>query len=162
VILWRIATETRSYAADDLSGTGAARRPGRWNDDTQPVIYAASTLALAVLETVAHVQDDALPLNRYVVRIDVPATVWRRRQQLQPAELPTTWDAIPAGRASVAVGSQWLRSRRSPLLMVPSVVVPEEPVVLVNPQHPAALGIVARAVRRFEYNRLFRLEGPAS
>ena len=156
MILWRIATETRAYAAADLSGAGAARHPGRWNDERQPVVYAAPTLSLAVLETAAHVEDDALPLNRYVVRIDVPAAAWRRREQLPQASMPAAWDAIPAGRASVAVGAQWLRSRRSPMLLVPSVVVPEEPVALINPLHPLAEGIAAHAVRRFEYNRLLR------
>jgi hypothetical protein len=45
---------------------------------------------------------------------------------------------------------------RSPVLLVPSVIVPEEPVALINPEHVMAAGIKARVVRRFEYNRLFR------
>lgn len=51
--LWRIAAETRKYAAHDLSGGGAAASPGRWNDDKQAVIYSAPTIAIAVLETAA-------------------------------------------------------------------------------------------------------------
>ena len=49
--LWRIAAETRQYAADDLSGAGAARHPGRWNDVGEPVLYTAPSISLAVLET---------------------------------------------------------------------------------------------------------------
>lgn len=41
MILWRIATETRRYKATDLTGGGAAASPGRWNEDNQPVVYAA-------------------------------------------------------------------------------------------------------------------------
>ena len=72
------------------------------------------------------------------------------------AALPPTWSAVPAGRASVKVGSAWLASLRSPILLVPSVVVPEERAALVNPLHPDCRKITARALRLFEYNRLFR------
>lgn len=155
-LLWRIATETRTHSALDLSGAGSARHPGRWNDDGQPVVYAASSLALAVLETAAHLHDAGLPMNRYVVAIDVPAEVWAMRETLRAASLPLYWSAIPAGRASVTVGAAWLASLRSPILLVPSAIVPEEPVALINPAHPASAAIAARVVRPFEYGRLFR------
>ena len=121
--LWRIAAETRKYSADDLSGAGAANSPGRWNDNKEPVIYSAPTIAMAVLETAAHVDDAGLPLNRYLVEINVPDDVWARHEEIGPAKLPPAWAAIPAGRASVKAGSEWLSSLRTPILMVPSGVV---------------------------------------
>ena len=51
--LWRIAAETREYPATDLTGAGAAKNPGRWNDYKEPVVYCAPTIAIAVLETAA-------------------------------------------------------------------------------------------------------------
>jgi RES domain-containing protein len=156
VRLWRIAAETRKYPAADLSGAGAAEHPGRWNDDKEPVVYCAPTIAMAVLETAAHVDDSGLPLNRFLVGIDVPDRVWARRKAIDTATLPPTWAAIPAGRASVKIGSQWLASRRSPILMVPSVIVPEEWASLINPRRPDAATITANVVRLFDYNRLFR------
>lgn len=154
--LWRIAAETRTYPATDLSGAGAAARPGRCNDDKEPVVYCAPTIALAVLETAAHVDDAGLPLNKFVVEIDVADAVWARRETLGVATLPPTWAAIPAGRASMAIGSAWLSSRRSAILMVSSVIVPAELVALINPKHTDAAAMMARAVRIFDYNRLFR------
>ncbi len=154
--LWRIANETRTYRADDLSGGGAAKDPGRWNNHQQPVIYCAPTIAIAVLETVAHLNDAGLPQNKYLVEIDVPDEVWAMRQSTDVASLPPTWDAIPPGMASVEIGSQWLASVASPILMVPSVIVPEEFAALINPLHPESKKISARSVRKFEYNRLFR------
>ena len=74
--LWRIATETRAYAPNDLSGAGAAKNPGRWNAATESVVYCAPTLAMAVLETAAHIDDSGLPLNKFVVLIEVPDAVW--------------------------------------------------------------------------------------
>jgi hypothetical protein len=41
--------------------------------------------------------------------------------------------------------------------LVPSVIVPEEFVVLINPQHPGATKIKAQAIRPFDYKRLFRV-----
>lgn len=156
MILWRIATETRKYSALDLSGAGAAISPGRWNSDTQPVLYTAQSVSLAVLETAAHVNGGGLPLNRFLIRIEVHDDVWRHREEIDVAALSPTWCAIPAGQGSVNVGSQWLASRRSPILLAPSVIVPEERVALINPLHPMIKGLSASIERAFEYDRLFR------
>lgn len=154
--LWRIAAETRKYPADDLSGGGAAADPGRWNDHGEAVVYAASSIALAVLETAAHVDLAGLPLNRFVVEITVPGEVWKLREQLDVSRLSPAWSAIPAGLASVSAGSEWLRSKRSPILLVPSVIVPEEFAVLINPLHRRSGAITAKVLRAFEYDRIFR------
>lgn len=156
MILWRIAAETRQYKCDDLSGMAAARNPGRWNEAGQPVVYAALTMALAVLETTAHIDDGGLPLNRFLVQIEVPASIWRKRRELDIATLPPNWSAIPAGATSVGIGAAWLAERTSPLLLVPSVILPEDRVALINPLHPDAHHLHARTVRPFEYSRLFR------
>ena len=154
--LWRIAAETRDHAADDLSGAGAARFPGRWNDANEAVVYCAPTIAMAVLETAAHIDDGGFPLNRYVIEIDVPVAVWRAKREIVPPQLPPAWDAIPAGRASVEIGSAWLASLASAILLLPSVIIPEERVALVNPSHPQSPRIKAKVVRGFQYARLFR------
>ena len=154
--LWRVAAETRSYGATDLSAAGAAKSPGGWNDFGEPVVYAAMTISMAVLETAAHVVDLGLPLNRYVVEIDIPDLVWGRRAEVDSDSLPKTWSSIPAGRTSVAVGSKWLKSQATLVLLVPSVIVPEESTALLNPTHPDAGLARARVVRSVEYNRLFR------
>jgi RES domain-containing protein len=156
VILWRIAAETRKYPADDLSGGGAATSPGRWNNETQPVLYTAPTISLAVLETAAHIDNGGLPLNRFLVRIDVPDDVWKLREEIDVAALSPTWAAIPAGQGSARLGSDWLKALKSPILLVPSVIVPEERAALINPLHPLAKHITAKIERAFEYDRLFR------
>jgi RES domain-containing protein len=85
----------------------------------------------------------------------VPAAVWRARITLIASKLSPQWDAIPAGMASAAVGGAWLADQKSAVLLVPSVIAPEEYAALINPAHPHAAAISARAVRKFEYNRLF-------
>lgn len=153
---WRIAAQTRDYRATDLSGAGAARHPGRWNDTGQAVVYAASTISLAVLETAAHVNPLGLPLDRFVVRIEIPKAVWARREELDPATLDPAWSAIPAGRAGVEATAPWFRDATSAILLVPSVIVPEERAVLVNPAHADAAKIRATVHRPFHYATVFR------
>ena len=156
VTLWRIAAETREYKADDLSGTGAAKGPGRWNSAGEYIVYTGSSIAIAVLETAAHIPTTGLPLNRFLVRISVPQALWDVRQITDLAALDPAWNAIPAGRASIDHGSTWYRARTSALLVVPSVIVPEEAAVLINAGHADAKSITAETVRLFDYDRLFR------
>ncbi|MDR6854847.1 RES family NAD+ phosphorylase [Variovorax guangxiensis] len=77
--------------------------------------------------------------------------------ELDPnAPLAPTWSAIPAGATSAGIGSDWLKSLRSAILMVPSVIVPEERATLINPAHPDAVKVKAKVVRPFEHNKHFR------
>ncbi len=156
ISLWRIAAETRLYKADDLSGAGAAKHPGRWNEEGDAVVYASPTRALAVLETAAYIDDASLPLNRFLLRIDVPKAAWAKRQILDAAAIDPAWRPIPAGRASARLGHDWYVSNKSALLLVPSVIVEEESNVLINPKHAGVAGMTARIVRLLEHNRLFR------
>lgn len=110
-----------------------------------------------ILETAAHIDDSGLPLNRYLVEITVPDTVWAARETLDTSKLSKTWSAIPAGRGSVKPGSEWLRGMSAAILVVPSVIVPEEAATLINPKHPDTASMTARVVRLIEYNRLFRM-----
>lgn len=135
-------------------------RPGRWNREGERVVYCAQSLSLAVLETTAYVNAGGLPLNRFVVAIDVSDATWKSRMQLQPADLDRAWDAIPAGLASIRTGSRWLTEARSALLLVPSVIVPEEFAVLINPAHADVAHVAATTTRRFDYHSVFRAEEP--
>ena len=150
--VWRIATDTKDYEADDLAGTGAKLTGGRWNEVGVPMVYSASTRALACLETVVHLNSGGLPLNRYLVEIEIPDAVWAAAQPETATSLKVGWDAEPAGRASVAFGTQWAQAKATVLLLVPSVIVPEETNVLINPLHPDAPQITARKVRRWLFD----------
>lgn len=149
--LWRIAAETPGYRADDLSGAGAERTGGRWNAPGTPVLYTSPTVALAVLETLVHIGSSTLPLNRYLVRLDVPQDVLTAAIQADGTAL-SGWDALPADKVSIDWGTAWCAGLASALALVPSVVVPEENNVLVNPRHPDARRITATKVRRWVYD----------
>lgn len=154
--LARIGSTGPTWRPEDISGVGAAYSPGRWNKPGQAVVYTAPTLAMAVLETAAHIDDSGLPLNKYVIEIDVPDDVWAARRVVTADALPSGWDAIPHGVVSVEAGSAWYLAQGQALVELPSVIVPEETVVLINAQHPDAQRLTARATRRLQYNLLFR------
>ncbi|SOZ20718.1 conserved hypothetical protein [Cupriavidus taiwanensis] len=149
---WRIATDTPLYTADDASGAGAKATGGRWNRQGTPLIYAASSIALACLETLVHLGSAGLPLNRYLVRIEIPDDVWAAAGHLTAVSAPVGWDAIPAGKTSLDTGEAWVRAGTSALLLVPSIVIPEEFNVLVNPLHADAGRLAYAKVRRWQYD----------
>jgi RES domain-containing protein len=152
VTVWRIATDSKTYEADDLSGAGAKTTGGRWNTEGDPVVYASETQALACLETVVHLNAGGLPFNRYLVAITVPAAIWANARTETPGSLPVGWDANPSGRASIQFGSAWIRTMACALLRVPSVIVPDEYNVLINPLQPDSKTITAVKRRRWLYD----------
>lgn len=150
--IWCIATEGHTWRADDLSGRGAAQEPGRWNPAGRAVVYCSSSIALACLETVVHLSgDQPLPLLRWLVAIDVPDEHWQQRMRLIQDDLPG-WDSTPPDQVSRTWGERWLASEQTLLAAVPSVIVPEESNVLINPNHPACKNLVVHRLRRWTYD----------
>ena len=64
--------------------------------------------------------------------------------QVSHDQLPTDW--LENTDVTCATGDAWLAKNRSPLLLVPSAVVPETYSILLNPVHPGADRIVIAQV----------------
>lgn len=150
--VWRIAADTPDYEADDLTGAGAKITGGRWNLPGHAVLYCAENISLAAMETLVHLAASSLPLNRYLVRVEIPRDVWDAAERLDGTLAPVGWDALPAGRASLGYGSTWIAERRSACLFVPSIVTPDESNILINPAHPDAHLITATKMRKWLYD----------
>jgi RES domain-containing protein len=148
--VWRIATDTPDYGSDDLSGKGAEITGGRWNRKGTALLNTSQSIALACLETLVHL-GDPLPLNRYLIQIDVPEAAWNARTRFNAAA-HVGWDAEPAGLVSLDWGTQWAQSSVALVAEVPSIVVPEESNLLLNPRHPDSGQLVARKIRRWTYD----------
>lgn len=156
--VWRIATDTPDYTADDPTGAGAKHTGGRWNRPGNALLYTAENIALACLETYVHLKAGGLPLNRYLVRIDIPDSVWSAALTITPSTAPAGWDAVPSGKVSLDYGDRWIASNATALLVVPSVIVNEERNVLINPLHPDAKSIRVTKLRKWTYDP--RMTGP--
>jgi RES domain-containing protein len=152
ITFWRIATDMPEYTADDITGKGAETSGGRWNRPGRPVLYTAGSIALACLESAVHIASGGLPFNRYLVEVTLPGDAWKARLEMDAASLPVGWDALPKGRVSLDIGDHWLAALASPVLVVPSVIVPEEKNVAINPLHPLTQGMTAKKIRKWLYD----------
>lgn len=126
---WRLTSAT--HAVDPWSGRGAAMVGGRWNSLGRRVAYASSHRSLAVLEMLVHTSTAAVPQDLVFVPIDVPDRLVRTA-----TTLPADWDALPWSPTARRLGDAWLDDQSSLALQVPSIVVPAEFNLLLNPLHP--------------------------
>jgi RES domain-containing protein len=151
-ILYRIGADTPTYGADDRSGAGAKKTGGRWNRPETAMLYTSGSRALACLETLVHLAPGgAFPFNRYLVEFEVPTAEWMQRTVFDP-DAHIGWDARPPGLVSLDWGTAWAASGATLLAEVPSVIVPEETNVLLNPAHAAMRKVVVRKRRRWHYD----------
>lgn len=144
--VWRIA---RRPHALDRAGVGAREAGGRWNRPGTAVIYASRTIAIAALEKFVHTAG-IVPPDLVLVRIALPDD--HSAEEPDVADLPREWNLVPAGPPSMDFGTTWVRERRSLLLYVPSVLVPEERIAVLNPAHPEFAGVAMSIQRGFAFD----------
>lgn len=118
------------FIADPLSGLGAALAGARWNSKGTRMGYTSSSRALAMMELLVHVGRDNVPATKVLLTIEIPD---KAVVDLMP--LPSGWDALPYRSSVQAVGDAWIASGSSLALRVPSVIIPDEFNVLINPGH---------------------------
>lgn len=140
-----------------FNGSGAMLFGARWNSQGLPAIYAAMTFAGAMLEVLAHTGGlGGVPRTHQAITIYIPDSVPCVR--LAPEEVPG-WDA-PDLLASRAFGDMWLRAGKEAVLIVPSVIAPEERNLLINPAHVAFKDITVSQPRDVVWDaRFFRGKG---
>lgn len=127
-LFYRIVQE--KWSATALDGEGARRYGGRWNPPGVAAVYLAESRALAALEILVHAPREALMLSWVVIELEIPDSLI---EDLAPEELPANWRLRPSSQAAQAFGSRWLRDSRNLALRLPSVVIPEEHSLLLNP-----------------------------
>lgn len=135
-----------------FDGTGAAEYGGRWNSPGRAVIYAAGSLSLAMLEQLAHAAIGRFPLGHRFIEITIPDSVSVER--VDPRTV-AGWDADDQ-IASRAFGDRWLAEQRACVLLTPSVIVPIERNVVMNPAHGDFSGVVASSPRNLNWDDRLR------
>ncbi|KVP36943.1 RES family NAD+ phosphorylase [Burkholderia ubonensis] len=152
--LWRIS----NYA--DLKGIGGLRAGGRWHFAGQPVVYLAEHPALALLETLVHLEIASvaqLPNGYQLLRVEVPDSV--AVAEIAEHDAPADWRTNRDW--TKGAGTEWLQTKPSALLRVPSAVVPHAHNFLLNPLHPAVAEIRVAEILQAPYDsRILRLIQP--
>jgi len=133
---YRISKEPNPAKA--FSGQGAKDWGGRWNSRGVAVVYTAAHRSLSILEVLVHVKGGAgtgkveisAPFYIFTVSFDSALV-----EELPMSSLPAEWNSEPPTAASQSFGDAWVSAASSPVLAVPSVIVPEEHNYILNPNH---------------------------
>lgn len=133
-----------------LDGEGARINGGRWNSPGRAVVYTSTTLSLAVLELLIHVDPAQIPVDLVALTIEVPDAV--PIQALDTSTLPAGWDAVVGAPECRAMGDAWIALGSPAALRVPAAPIPEEFNVLLNPLHTDARRIAIISERPFTYD----------
>ncbi len=121
------------HQATAFSGIGASLASGRWNYRGEPVVYLGGTLALTALECLVHFSNQTLPDDYICLTVIVPKSI--KIKIINPAKLTKEWWLEDAPARTQVLGSEWLQSKTSALLKIPSAIIPTEFNYLLNPQH---------------------------
>lgn len=130
ITAWRIVK--KRYAATAFDGEGARLNGGRWNSIGTRMIYTSGSLSLAILENLVHL-NPPVTFTYVAFRIDFADSLLTT---LKPTNLPQHWNAEPPTPATQHLGDQWIQQANTPILAVPSAIVPTETNYLLNPTHP--------------------------
>jgi len=147
VILWRISRHL------DLSGTGGLRLPGRWHHIGHTVVYLATSPSAALLEVCVHTSANDIPPSYTLLKVAVPDDL--AITHTDQNALPDGWQRLPDFTRDL--GSDWLNKKTTPLLEVPSALVPETLNYLFNPAHPEAARITILGRQSYPFDSRLKL-----
>lgn len=146
MILWRLM---KARYAPGLDGVGARRIGGRWNPPGRGMVYCASNLSLAVLESFVHLPAPLRSAEKFPPMVAVRLTL---PQNAEIAQCPLQ-DPLEADLATTqGCGADWLNAAETLAMSVPSYVVGLEQNILLNPDHPQ-ISEVSHEVLPFAYDQ---------
>jgi RES domain-containing protein len=130
MFLWRISNHP------NLNGRGGLETSARWHTQGRLIVYLAESVAGALLEVLVHLElhPVRLPKAYGLIKVEIPDDV--SAQTVSASDLVEDW--INDETATRTVGDEWLASKSTALLRVPSAVIPETFNVLLNPEHSQA------------------------
>jgi RES domain-containing protein len=128
MIVYRIA---KARYKNDISGIGAKLYGSRWNVIGVPMLYAAESISLAVLETLVHLQEPEIPTDYWLLKIQLPEQ--EKITTIESSKLKKKWQEDEA--YTQFIGSEFIKDNQSLVLKVPSAIITDEFNYLVNPLH---------------------------
>lgn len=133
--------------ADQLTASG---RAARWNSADRMVLYTAASRALVCLENVVHRSGRGLQMDFRTIHLFVPETLQMTCLELN--ELPPDWADFEQYSFCQQLGDQWYDAAQTPVLRVPSAIIPNEYNYLFNTHHPDFRQVQIRAIEPFQFD----------
>jgi RES domain-containing protein len=131
MFVYRITKKEHS----SLDGLGGMFGPGRWHEKGNLVIYTSEHASLAAWEKIVHAATfENLPDNLLLIKIEISDGI--EIQTVPQKVLVKGWNSFPFVRETVNYGTSFLRKKENLALKVPSVIIPDEYNIILNPLHP--------------------------
>lgn len=128
MIVYRIANV--KYKDATLSGIGAEKVGGRWNQVGTRAVYCSENVSLALLEYYVHSENIAyLPKEILLARIYIPDEF----EIENLIDLPKNWSQYPYNSNTTEIFTQLAKDRNFFALRVPSTIVGLESNIILNP-----------------------------
>jgi RES domain-containing protein len=128
MIVFRVAN--LKYKEATLTGIGAEKVGGRWNQVGTRAIYCSENISLALLEYYIHSENSAnLPKKILVAKIEFPDEFLINTLE----KLPERWKQYPYSSKTTEIFSNLARNNDFFALKVPSTIVPFEFNIILNP-----------------------------
>lgn len=132
MLLYRIAKSQKR--ATDLSGTGAYKFGGRWNNAGTYMLYTSENSSLAYLENLMHFDSDIIPPKLFIMGIEIngaPELIYTLPDEAYPKQ----WMKL-GNLENKRLGDKWMRDAKYLGIRVRSAVNPKEYNYLLNPLFP--------------------------
>ena len=146
MLLYRIS---RSIYANTLQASG---RENRWNTAGKRIVYTASSLALACLETIVHSSGELLYKQDYKnIIIEIPEGIATTVVNINT--LPANWQERERKSYTQNIGDEWYDKQQALLLQVPSAIITRESNYLINTKHPDFSKISIVEIDKFMFDK---------
>ncbi len=108
---------------------------GRWNHKGTKAIYCSQSISLCTLEWLSHNGLSVSGFTYYKFSIEIPDELI---VQYSISDLPQGWSDTPSPNSNRDFATKYFYTPNSYLAMaIPSVMVPEEFNLVINPLHPS-------------------------
>ena len=148
MLVYRICKE--AYA-NDLSGRGSNVYGGRWNSKGTSVLYTASSISLAMLETLVHLPRYLFLKDMVLVTIELPKTY--PKTEILVKDCPKFWDELPPHKNTQKIGDAWTTKNDELVLLVPSTIVAQETNYIINPSYSKFSGVKVKKIESISFDK---------
>jgi RES domain-containing protein len=151
MIVYRLSKKKYS---NDLSGIGAEKYGGRWNNKGIRMVYTSQSRALASLEVAVHLALKLAPEDYYLTTIEIPDELIHSypKNKLKGRD----WKTHPPSEFTQQEGDKFVKNNKWLALKVPSAIVQGDYNYLINPVHNNIGLVKILSSERFTFDeRLF-------